>query len=814
MPPLVSRVDSEALSEAEAKNGSDRRTDLHCRQVQAIRPSRQLDPPILQLEVAVHRSLGDQVSRRLEGPGGLDAESWRGLHGSGEPIADPAVPKRPPALHASSPSPLDRLLHPRQIQLGSGRAQVLHAFEDRPAAFAGPPLQLSFRKSVEQVVRILDAATEPLLNLPKLPLGCRKHKLRNYMRDCAGNTRMGLMGLVALAAAALLGSPATLGSWDPVGRSPRGRPSDVPVRARVDSAGFQQGVHYRIEAVLDEEGERLRAAAVLTYTNRSPDTLGVLFLHLHLNAFRPNSLWARTEKRSEFDFQALEEPDYAFERLLAASSDDRPLSARYPEAPDSTVVELTLPSPLGPGGEVSIDLRWEARPSTLCRRQCRSGRHYDFAHWYPRIAVYDEGGWQQHPLYPQGEFFGEFSTFDVILDLAEDQVIGATGVPIAGDPGWRSTSPRATEPSLQEDFYGRVGPRSSPGWLPSEVAAGRKRVRFYAEDVHHFAWSVDPSFRYEGGAVRRGAAPSDAGPSVHVLYRAGNEESWGGGQALQRTIAALRWLEDLFGPYPYPQLTNLHRLEGGGTEFPMVVMNGSAGEGLIRHEVAHQYVHAIMANNEWREAWLDEGFASFLSAWFREGESGPDVWRNTMSGLARLERLGLAEPVSTPAEDFSSFQMYGAMSYGKASVIFRMLREVLGEENFRLLLREYYDRYRFRHVSESDLRHTAETVSGRPLGWFFEAWLHGTGTLDYGVGEVRRERLADGRWRTTVAIERLGDIWMPVTVRVDDALAVVETGDRLELVELTTSERPRVVELDPDHVLLDKDRSNNRVVLD
>ncbi len=577
---------------------------------------------------------------------------------------------------------------------------------------------------------------------------------------------------------------------------------------------FQPGVHYAIEAVLDEEVGLLRAAAILTYMNRSPDTLDVLYLHLHLNAFRPNSLWARSERRPEYDFQSLEEPDYAFERLLGASIEGRQLAARFPGAPDSTVVELTLPSPLMPGDEVNVDLRWESRPSTLCRRQCRGGRHYDFAQWYPRIAVYDERGWHPHPLYPQGEFFGEFATFDVLLDLPDDQVIGATGVPVEGDPGWRAAMRDPGEPRLQEAFYGPLEARLSPGHLPREVATGRKRVRFYAEDVHHFAWSVDPDYRYEGATVRRGGSDSPTELAIHVLYRPGDEESWGGGVALERTLGALRWLEDVFGPYPYPQLTNLHRLEGGGTEFPMLVMNGSAGEGLILHEVAHQYVHGILANNEWREAWLDEGFASFLTAWFREGQAGPGVWLRTVDGLARLERLGIAEPVSTPAKDFSSFQMYSAMSYAKASAIFRMLRELLGGDDFRRVLREYYARHRFRHVTESDFRRTAEAVSGRSLKWFFDAWLHGTDTLDYAVGDVELEPLADGSWRTVVEVDRLGEIWMPVSVRVGRKVVVAESRARSQLVEVVTSDRPGDVEIDPHALLLDADRSNNRLDLD
>lgn len=284
--------------------------------------------------------------------------------------------------------------------------------------------------------------------------------------------------------------------------------------------------------------------------------------------------------------------------------------------------------------------------------------------------------------------------------------------------------------------------------------------------------------------------------------------------ATERTIGALRWLEGIFGPYPYPQLTNLHRLERGGTEFPMLVMNGSAGQGLILHEVAHQYVHGLLANNEWGEAWLDEGFASFLTAWAREEQAGSGVWLSTMEGLARLERLGATEPVGTPAKDFSSFQMYGAMAYSKASVVLRMLRELLGEEVFRQVLREYYARHRFRHVGESDLLHTAEAISGRRLGWFFDAWLHGTGTLDYAVRDVEVERLADGRWRTVVEITRTGEIWMPVNVRVGREVVAAESRARSQFVEVITVDRPGEVEVDPDAVLLDVDRSNNVRELD
>ena len=169
---------------------------------------------------------------------------------------------------------------------------------------------------------------------------------------------------------------------------------------------------------------------------------------------------------------------------------------------------------------------WDARPSIPPRRQGRRSRAFDFAQWYPRVVVYDQYGWEEHPMYPAGEFYGEFGTFLVRLDVAEDQDIGATGVPVCGDPGWARATRQPGRPiDYQRDFYGdpsRFGCRSAA------AAVGRKVVTWYAADVHHFAMSLNPDYRYEAGRW--------GGVAVHVLYQPGDEKSWGGGVAVQRRL--------------------------------------------------------------------------------------------------------------------------------------------------------------------------------------------------------------------------------------------------------------------------------------
>jgi hypothetical protein len=275
---------------------------------------------------------------------------------------------------------------------------------------------------------------------------------------------------------------------------------------------FQQGVDYRIEARLDEATDVLSGRARLVYTNRSPAPLDSLYLHQHLNAFRPNSAWARRElELGERRFTDLGPAEHAYERFRRVTVDGVEVRASYPYAPDSSVAALPLARPLAPGGTVTVVMDWDARLSTLPRRQGRQGRHYDFAQWYPRIAVYDHTGWAHHPLMPQGEFYGEFGRYDVTLDLAADQVVGATGVAVEGDPGYAER--------VLGSGYPPPPAAAALGYLgaPEE---GRKQVRFFADSVHHFAWSADPRYLHEFvvRTIVDDASGTRSAPGIHVLY--------------------------------------------------------------------------------------------------------------------------------------------------------------------------------------------------------------------------------------------------------------------------------------------------------
>ncbi|MGZ8456776.1 MAG: M1 family metallopeptidase [Gemmatirosa sp.] len=594
--------------------------------------------------------------------------------------------------------------------------------------------------------------------------------------------------------------------------------------ANGDTVGYwQQRADYRIVARLDESRGVLLSTARLTYVNASPDTLRELYVHQHLNAFRPGSKWSATdEKEGRVRYQRLPDPHYAYERFTAAPTiDGAAVRAEYPGAPDSTVVRLALPRPLAPRDSVVATFAWEARLSTVPRRQGRRGRHHDFAQWYPRVAVYDRGGWQPHALVPAGEFYGEYGTFDVTLVLRDDQVVGATGVPVAGDPGWARASRGGARPVL-----GRTAYDTRPASLPDTLPEGHRAVRFVARDVHHFAWSTSPEYRYEGGAYVR---PTPAGRprgwdtvAVHALFQPADDTTWGGGRVVQRTVAALGWLERAFGTYAYPQMTVLHRLDGGGTEFPMMQMNGSPGQSLILHEGGHNFVHGILGNNEWQSGWLDEGLTSYQTSWAlgttaqsisaREapavGAAPSEAQRaavrrqldSTVVRQARLVTRGMAQPIGLRGDVFVDFGTYNNAVYTRAELMYATLRDAIGDDAFARFLRDYYARWANRHVDEAAMRASAERASGRDLGWFFEQWVHRVGVVDYALRDVSVTPAGDG-WQVAGALSRVGAYRHPMAVGVRTAsgwtLVRGDAAREAQRVTVRVRERPLEVRLDP-----------------
>jgi|WetSurMetagenome_2_1015567.scaffolds.fasta_scaffold08250_2 hypothetical protein len=571
------------------------------------------------------------------------------------------------------------------------------------------------------------------------------------------------------------------------------------VRAQGDSVGYwQQKADYTIKASLDAENHNLAGTETIRYTNNSPDTLAVFHLHLYQNAFRDKaSPLIRDYLQGTWRFLVgLPKSMRGWINMKNLAIDGTPVKFTV----DGTILTGSFPKPLLPGETAMFDLSFEEKITPLIGRSGYTGEQFNIAQWYPKMVVYDKNGW--HPdQYRMGEFYGEFGTFDVAITLPERYVVAATGVPVAGDPGWK-----------------RAPTRRGAAKNDSTSASAAKTVQFRAEQVHDFAWCASPSFMVQDTLFN--------GYRIMSFFNPWNR-AWAD-SALARELRSMRWLEKNAGPYPYPQVSVVDCMMRGGMEYPMLAMNGSADEGLILHELAHNYFYAILANDERAEAWLDEGFANYAVFWSTEERFGPfgepdkrsfpfslfpeqRMWDGLGRSVANLHRIGYAERIATPAHEFKNG--FSTMPYVGAPLFLRTLRYMVGDEAFRTIIRTYVERWSFRHVDEEAFRSVCEEVSGMQLGDFFKQWLHTTKACDYAISRFKAKRAKEG-FAADLRVERKGEIMMPLALafRLKNGNTVVEQLDgapRTIEKSFTFDSKPVSVAIDPENEILDVYRFDN-----
>lgn len=311
-------------------------------------------------------------------------------------------------------------------------------------------------------------------------------------------------------------------------------------------------------------------------------------------------------------------------------------------------------------------------------------------------------------------------------------------------------------------------------------------------------------------------SPTDSMPVVNYAL---SSQLPSATSSLPLTIAMLRIYSDLYGLYPFVQEKYGHAQFGwgGGMEHQTLTSLGSFSENLIAHELAHQWFGDMITMRTWPDIWLNEGFATYSVALYREKKYGPQAYRQVMDGEMSRARLATG---TLYVQDTSRVQTLfdSRLVYSKGASVLHMLRRVLGDSAFsRAILKYATDPgLQYRNASTSDLRSVCESVSGKELGWFFDQWVYGSGyplvQYDWSAVPDGSGGLVEVRLRQTNKSSLPSFFTMPLDIRFTDTsrdttvTILFDTPTKSFTIRLPFS--PFNVILDPDKwMLMDVERT-------
>lgn len=522
---------------------------------------------------------------------------------------------------------------------------------------------------------------------------------------------------------------------------------------------WQQSVSYQMEVEMDVATNQYTGRQTIAYTNNSPDTLDRVFFHLYYNAFQPNSMMD-VRSRSIIDpdrrvmdrIAKLKPNEIGFLNVNELKMNGLEVSFEQVE----TILEGDLPAPILPHTTVLFETTFEGQVPLQVRRSGRDseeGVRYSMSQWYPKISNYDYQGWHANP-YVGREFYGIWGDFDVSITIDKTYVLGGTGyLQNANQIGHGYEDPGVTVPKPDGD---------------------KLTWHFYAPRVHDFMWAADPKYTHD-------RIEMDNGITVHHLYIKNSQTAPNWEKLKTYTPAAIKYMSENFGEYPYKQFSVIQGGDGG-MEYPMsTLITGQRPlgslVGVMVHELIHSWFHGVLGNNESLYAWMDEGFTTYagnltMANIFSEKPS-EFPHRGSYAGYERLATSGLEEPLSTHADHFNTNFAYGSAAYSKGSLFLSQLEYIMGKEQLAKGMLRYWNTWKFKHPNVNDVIRVMEKQSGLELDWFKEYWVYSTKTIDYAISDVS----ASGQ-QTKITLERIGLMPMPID------LIITYTDGRQEQVYL------------------------------
>jgi hypothetical protein len=499
------------------------------------------------------------------------------------------------------------------------------------------------------------------------------------------------------------------------------------------STYWQQDLRYTIQAELNDTEKSITGFEIIHYKNNSPDTLDFIWFHIWPNAYKNDSTALMSQIRNDAERSKKQSSaGKGFIEGLSFKVNDVPVQTKaHPNPSYIDIIKVLLPQSLLPGDSTLISTPFKVWLPPYFSRSGYSGNEFMACQWYPKPAVYDLSGWHEFPYLDMGEFYSEYADFSVNITVPSEFVVGATGSLL-------------TKSEL--DTYKSIGAQNvkkpkKPVRYTGPSGAGKKTLTYQAKQVPDFAWFADKDFVIQYDTVKLASGKII---DAFTYYHDSKKSLWLNSVAYAKD--AVKKYSNWIGEYEYPVVQVVEGPENsssGGMEYPMITLitidekgKEELLDGVITHEVGHNWFMSMLGSNERAHTWMDEGLNTYFEFRYEAekyrgnsmfGESipahikklPPDQFLSIIY-KAIHQNVPMQSPMDTPADQFPNSTEYSIVSYVKTALWMYMLESAIGKEKVDLAVKNYFNKWKHKHPRPSDMQAAFEEATGEDLDQFFK----------------------------------------------------------------------------------------------
>lgn len=447
---------------------------------------------------------------------------------------------------------------------------------------------------------------------------------------------------------------------------------------------------YKIDAVFNDESNTLECKEVVVYQNNSSNALDEVCFFLYPNAFSEGQ---KSVPTSSYTKAYINGESYG--KIIISSVKIGKNEAEYSVSEGGNILTVETYT-FFPDESIQISIDFTVTLANVRHRLGYANHAYNFGNFFPIACVYEGDDFMKNEFSPSGDpFYSDVSNFEVSINYPEKYILASTGTHNEVKDGETVTS------------------------------------TCKANKVRDFCFILSKDFKVASGVAG----------STTINYYYYEDENFN--QHLQTAIKAVNTFNSLFGEYPY-EVLNVVKTNFcfGGMEYPNLVMIAddlSSTEEIdyvIVHEIAHQWWYGVVGNNQFENAWVDEGLTEFSSAMFYEknpeyGMQYSTIIENAQKSYAEFVRIynnitgKVDESMDRNLNQFATEPEYVNCTYTKGMLLFDTLRQSMSEKKFFSCLKDYYKQYAFKNSSAKKLIEAFCQSSHVNLESFFSAWTEG-----------------------------------------------------------------------------------------